>query len=150
MFKENELKGCVYMTSSKIEARHMFTTRIGGVSSGVFSSWNLGENRGDEPDCLRENYRLAGEIMGCGTDDFAVTRQVHGTEVRVVSESDRHIIGTERGYDADGLVTDIKGLPLMIYIADCVPVLLHDNKAQVIAAVHCGWKAPWRIYSALR
>ena len=141
MFKENELNGCVYMTSSKIEARHMFTTRVGGVSSGVFSSWNLGENRGDEPDCLRENYRLAGEIMGCGTDDFAVTRQVHGTEVRVVSESDRHVIGTERGYDADGLVTNIKGLPLMIYIADCVPVLLHDKRAQVIAAVHCGWKS---------
>lgn len=141
MFKENELNGCVYMTSSRIETRHMFTTRTGGVSSGVYASWNLGENRGDDPDCLRENYRLAGEIMGCGTDDFAVTRQVHGTGVRVVGEGDRHIIGTERGYDADGLVTNIKGLPLMIYIADCVPVLLYDKQAQVIAAVHCGWKS---------
>lgn len=141
MFKENELNGCVYMTSSKINARHMFTTRIGGVSSGVYSSWNLGINRGDDPGALRENYALAGEIMGCGTDDFVVTTQVHGTEVRVASESDRQIIGAERGFEADGLVTNIKGLPLMIYIADCVPVLLCDEAAQVIAAVHCGWKS---------
>ncbi len=141
MFKENELNGCVYMTSSKIYARHMFTTRIGGVSSGVYASWNLGINRGDDPGALRENYALAGEIMGCGTDDFVVTTQVHGTEVRVASESDRQIIGAERGFEADGLVTNIKGLPLMIYIADCVPVLLCDEAAQVIAAVHCGWKS---------
>lgn len=141
MFKENELNGCVYMTSSKINARHMFTTRIGGVSSGVYSSWNLGINRGDDPGALRENYALAGEIMGCGTDDFVVTTQVHGTEVRIAHESDRQIIGAERGFEADGLVTNIKGLPLMIYIADCVPVLLCDEAAQVIAAVHCGWKS---------
>ncbi len=141
MFKENKLNGCVYMTSDKIAARHMFTTRIGGVSSGVYASWNLGENRGDEPENLRENYRLAGEIMGCGTDDFVVTKQVHGIEVRLADENDRHVIGTERSFDADGLVTNIKNLPLMIYIADCVPVLLCDEKAQVIAAVHCGWKS---------
>lgn len=141
MFKENEFKGCVYMTSSKISAKHMFTTRVGGVSRGVYSSWNLGINRGDDPDDLRKNYALAGEIMGCGTDDFVVTTQVHGTEVRVAAESDRQIIGAERGFEADGLVTNIKGLPLMIYIADCVPVLLCDDEASVIAAVHCGWKS---------
>ena len=60
-FIENRQHGCVYMSSDKISARHMFTTRIGGVSKGVFASWNLGVHRGDDEHDLRENYRLAGE-----------------------------------------------------------------------------------------
>lgn len=141
MFKEQKHNNCKYLTSDKISARHMFTTRVGGVSEGVYASWNLGENRGDDPDCVRENYRLAGEIMGCTPDSFAVTKQVHEKTVRIASEQDRHRLGTALPYTADGLVTNVRGLPLMIYIADCVPVLMHDEKAGVIAAVHCGWKS---------
>lgn len=140
-FCEKSENGYVFMTSTLMAAKHMFTTRTGGVSSGVYESWNFGENRGDELACVRENYRRAGEIFGCGADDFVVTKQVHGVEVRLAAEEDRHIIGTAVPYDADGLVTNIKGLPLLIYIADCVPVLLHDPEAEVIAAVHCGWKS---------
>lgn len=141
MFTDITYNNCKYRVSDKISARHMFTTRIGGVSTGVYDSWNLGENRGDEPDCVRENYRRAGEIMGCGPDDFVVTKQVHEKTVLVAAESDRHTLGTAVPYTADGLVTNVKGLPLMIYIADCVPVLMQDEKAGVIAAVHCGWKS---------
>lgn len=141
MFTENSHKNCIYLTSDKISARHMFTTRTGGVSEGVWASWNFGENRGDDPECVRENYRLAGEIFGCTADDFVVTRQVHEKTVLTASHEDRHTLGTAVPYSADGLVTAEKGLPLMIYIADCVPVLLHDAKAGVIGAVHCGWKS---------
>ena len=140
MFSENSYKGCVFMTSDKISAKHMFTTRFGGVSTGVWESWNFGENRGDDPDCVRENYRRAGEIFGVGADDFVMTKQVHGVNVPYVTEKDKHILGTELTEGVDGLVTDVKGLPLLIYIADCVPVLMHDETAGVIAAVHCGWK----------
>ena len=140
-FTENKYNGCVYMTSDKISSKHMFTTRHGGVSKGVWNSWNFGENRGDDIECVRENYRRAGEIFGVGADDFVITRQVHEIEVREVSVSDRHTIGTPVPYDADGLVTNIKGQPILIYIADCVPVLMEDTDAGVIAAVHCGWKS---------
>ncbi len=140
-FTENRQHGCVYMTSDKISARHMFTTRIGGVSRGVFASWNLGINRGDDEAAVRENYRLAGEIMGCGENDFVVTRQVHGRLVHLARDTDRYTVGGDKRIECDGLVTDIKGLPIMIYIADCVPVLMHDPEAGVIAAVHCGWKS---------
>lgn len=140
-FIENTQYGCLYMTSDKISARHMFTTRIGGVSRGVFASWNLGVNRGDDDEAVRENYRLAGEIMGCNTDDFVVTKQVHGRIVYLATESDRYTVGSDKRIECDGFVTNIKGLPLMIYIADCVPALLHDPEAGVIAAVHCGWKS---------
>lgn len=140
-FCENRQLGCTYMTSTKISARHMFTTRLGGVSRGVYSSWNLGVNRGDDIEALRENYRLAGEIMGCGADDFVVTVQVHGKTVHIADERDRYTVGGGNRIECDGFVTDKKGLPLLVYIADCVPVLLQDEAAGVIAAVHCGWKS---------
>jgi len=140
-FSEQKFNDCIYMTSSLLSARHMFTTRHGGVSTGVWSSWNFGENRGDEIENVRENYRRAGEIFGVSADDFVVTRQVHGIEVRVAAETDRHTIGEPVPYEIDGLVTNIKGLPILIHIADCVPVLLEDKEAGVIGAVHCGWKS---------
>ena len=57
------------MSSDKIGARHAFTTRYGGVSTGIFSSLNLGSNRGDDPEAVRENYRRVCELMGVGIDD---------------------------------------------------------------------------------
>ena len=92
-FTENMQHGCVYMTSDKISAKHMFTTRIGGVSKGVFASWNLGVHRGDDDAAVCKNYRLAGEIMGCGKDDFVVTKQVHGRLVHLACDADRYTVG---------------------------------------------------------
>ena len=128
------------MTSSLLSSRHMFTTRLGGVSEGVYESWNLGENRGDDLACVRENFRRAGALMGTDADGFVITKQVHGTEVRIASDADRHTVGEAVPYAADGLVTARSGLALMVFIADCVPVLLEDAQAGVIAAVHCGWR----------
>lgn len=140
-FIENNSNGLVYMTSSVIGTRHAFTTRCGGVSEGIFASLNLGSNRGDSPDSVRENYRRVCELMGAGIDEAAVTKQVHGNAVRTVTERDRHVCMSTVPYEADGLVTDVRGLPLMCFTADCVPVLLCDERAGVIGAVHCGWRS---------
>lgn len=141
MFIENRRDNLIYMTSDILPARHAFTTRYGGVSGGIWSSLNLGEHRGDDPGCVRENFRIAGGILGVGADDFVISRQVHKTDVRFASPADRHTVNTAVPYECDGLVTDIPGLPLMIFIADCVPVLLCDPSAGVAAAVHCGWRS---------
>ena len=140
-FAENKENGLVYMTSSVSGARHAFTTRFGGVSAGIFSSLNLGSNRGDDPDAVRENYRRVCALMGAGIDDAAVTKQVHGSAVRVVTVADRHVCMSRVPYEADGLVTAERDLPLMCFTADCVPVLLCDSVHGVIAAVHCGWRS---------
>lgn len=141
MFHEHAQNDLVYMTSDVLPAHHAFTTRHGGVSGGVWASLNLGERRGDDPDHVRENFRIAGTILGVGADDFVLSRQVHKTAVRVAAPADRHTVNTEIPYEADGLVTDVPNLPLMIFIADCVPVLLCDPVNRVIAAVHCGWRS---------
>ena len=134
---ENEL---IYMSSTLISSRHAFTTRYGGVSEGIFSSLNLGSHRGDDQTNVEENYRRVCALMGVGVNDCAVTKQVHSSVVRIVTEADRHPVGTTIPYVADGIVTNIKRLPLMCFSADCIPVLLEDEAAGVIAAVHCGWK----------
>ena len=73
-FIENRVGDCVFMTSSLLSSRHMFTTRLGGVSEGVYESWNLGENRGDDLACVRENFRRAGALMGTDADGFVITK----------------------------------------------------------------------------
>ena len=141
MFIEENENGLVYMRSTVIGVPHAFTTRFGGVSEGIFASLNLGSNRGDEPERVRENYRRVCALMGAGIDEAAVTKQVHGNVVRVVTEKDRHACMSVVPYEADGLVTDVRGLPLMCFVADCVPALLCEESAGVIAAVHCGWRS---------
>lgn len=136
--KQGEL---IYMASTVIGARHAFLTRFGGVSEGVYYSLNLGSNRGDEPERVRENYRRAAALMGVGIDDCAVTKQVHGNVVRIVTKEDRHRCMSTVPYEADGIVTAERGLPLFCFTADCVPALLLDREAGVAGAVHCGWRS---------
>ncbi|MBR0063868.1 MAG: peptidoglycan editing factor PgeF [Oscillospiraceae bacterium] len=128
----------MYTTSPNLTFTHAFTDRLGGVSEGIFASLNLGEHRGDEEKCVRENYRRLFEALGI--TKFAVTKQVHSDTVREVTLSDAHELYSPVPYEADGLVTREKGLALMVFTADCVPILLEDAENGVIAAVHAGWR----------
>ena len=138
--EENE-NGLVYMRSTLIGARHAFTTRFGGVSGGDFATLNLGSNRGDDPACVRENYRRLCALFGVGIDGAAVTDQVHKNAVRIVTAADRHVCMSKVPYEADGLVTAEKGMPLFCFSADCVPALLWDGEHGVAGAIHCGWRS---------
>lgn len=120
---------------------HSFTTRLGGVSEGIFASLNLGVNRGDRPDRVRENYRRVCEALGVEMGRLVLSRQVHGDHVRQVTSSDWGK-GLDRAvdYEADGLVTDTPGTTLVVFGADCPTILLHDPVRKVIGAVHAGWR----------
>ena len=141
MFIEHNENGLVYLTSTLIPARHAFTTRYGGVSTGHLSSLNLISGHGDEPENIRENFRRVASLLGAGVDDCAVTKQVHGNVVRPVDERDRHVCLSTVPYEADGIATATKGLPLFCFTADCVPVLLCERDGRAAAAVHCGWRS---------
>lgn len=140
-FTEHNENGIVYMTSDKIKFRHAFTTRYGGVSRGALASLNLGSNRGDEPENVRENWTRVCALMGVGPDDCAVTQQVHGSAVKTVTAEDKHVCMSDVPYEADGIVTAEKGMPIWCFVADCVPVLLCDSENGVAGAVHCGWRS---------
>lgn len=140
-FIEKESEGLRYLVSDILPVRHGFTTRYGGVSRGSLSSLNLGENRGDDPENVRENYRRVGRALGMDVSRLVYSKQVHEDTVRVVSADDRRDLFTPFAYTADGLVTDMREQPLIVYTADCVPVLLCDPAHHVIGAVHCGWRS---------
>lgn len=129
-----------YITAQNIEAKHAFTTRYGGVSSGVYSSLNLGINLGDDPECVRENYAVLCAALSIGYDCIVRSNQVHGNSVRVVTPSDCGALFNPPACDADAMITCETGVALIIYTADCVPILLHDPVRCVIGAVHGGWR----------
>jgi YfiH family protein len=143
-FIENKFGEILYMTSSDLGVTHAFTTRFGGVSDGMFKSLNLGLNTGDEPACVRRNYELLCSALGIDPAGFVFTRQVHGTDIRLASKKDMLPVLSPVPYEADGLITAEKDVPLVIFSADCVPILLYDPVGCAIGAVHAGWRGTVR------
>ena len=120
---------------------HGFSTRVGGVSEGMWAGLNLGATRGDDPDHVRENCRRFFAAIGAAGDHLARTNQVHGDGVRVITTADSQTDICEKvNYEADALITAIPGITLMVTVADCVPILLYDPVRRVVAAVHSGWR----------
>lgn len=119
------------------------TTRRGGVSSEPYASLNLGLHVGDDPELVVENRRRAAAGVGATIDDLVVGEQVHGAHAEVVADGHRGR-GARTETDAvaatDALVTATAGPVLVTLVADCVPMVLHDPAAQVLATVHAGWK----------
>jgi hypothetical protein len=121
----------------------MVTTRHGGVSAGSYATLNLSFAVGDEAANVRENRRRAAAALGADPADFVFAAQVHGGRAEVVSAADRGR-GTLAAGDAvgpaDALVTATPGTVLAILVADCVPIILYDPAAHVLACVHAGWR----------
>ncbi|TKT77328.1 peptidoglycan editing factor PgeF [Aquamicrobium sp. LC103] len=115
--------------------RHGFFTRVGGVSTGIYSGLNVGVGSQDAPANVAENRRRVSEWMGVALDRLVTLYQVHSPDALVVREP----FSGERP-KADALVTDRPGLALGVLAADCGPVLFADAEARVIGAAHAGWK----------
>ena len=119
------------------------TTRNGGVSAGPYASLNLGLHVGDRADDVLENRRRAAAALGADLGDMVFCNQAHGREVHVVSAADRGS-GSLSQDDAiaktDALVTTAPGIALVVMVADCVPIVLYDPVAHVLACVHAGWR----------
>ena len=142
---EQNKNGVTFFQSDGIAAAggaaHGFSTRLGGVSEGMWASLNLGVGRGDDPDHVRENYRRFFAAIGGSGRRIAMSNQVHGGVVRCVTSADLHADPYEKvGYEADGLMTDLPGVALVVYSADCIPILFYDPVRRVIAAAHAGWR----------
>jgi YfiH family protein len=121
----------------------MVTTRHGGVSAGGYATLNLSFAVGDEAANVRENRLRAAAALGADPADFVFAAQVHGRHAEVVTAADRGR-GTLAADDAvgpaDALVTATPGTVLAILVADCVPIVLYDPAAHVLACVHAGWR----------
>lgn len=135
-----------YLTFPLLErtgaVRHLFSTRLGGVSRGAFSSMNLSFTRGDEEKCVRENYRRIGKVLGCEPEDMVAAHQTHTTNIRRVTAADRGKgVTRPRDYEnIDGLMTDEPGVVLVTYFADCVPLFFVDPVHGAVGLAHSGWR----------
>src|SRR5690625_3433333 len=116
--------------------RRVPTTRAGGVSRAPFDSFNLGDHVGDEPAAVAANRSRLASATGLGPDRLVWMNQVHGDRVVVVDGPQRATVGSEEGTDA--LITGVPRLAVVVVTADCVPVLMADARAGVVAAVHAG------------
>jgi len=119
------------------------TTRAGGVSAGPYESLNLSLSVGDDPRAVLENRRRTAAAIDADPGDFIFTRQVHGAGVWIVGAADRGtgtLAHDESVPEADVLVTADPSVVLAILTADCVPIVLHDPQARVVACVHAGWR----------
>lgn len=138
----------VWYTSPLLDsvgAKHMFTTRIGGVSEGCFCGWNFASGIGsitDREEKVLQNYAIAASKFGLACSDICRSYQTHTDCVITVDETHRGV-GTVKEkfpFGVDGLVSETKDLLLSVRSADCVPILFYDPVHKVCAAVHSGWK----------
>jgi YfiH family protein len=121
----------------------LVTTRHGGVSGGDYATLNLSFGVGDRPQDVLENRHRAAAALGTDLSNFALSSQVHGATARIVTSADRGrgaAVADEGVGEADALVTADQGTVLGVAVADCVPIVLYDPGAHVLACVHSGWR----------
>jgi YfiH family protein len=137
------INGITHYSSTLLESTtsvvHAFLGRTGGVSSGHLSSLNMGRRDEDAPGNIMENKRRVAEAFGIDAGKMFTVSQVHGDRVFILDRAD---LSPEevKTREADAIVTSINGIAIGVLTADCVPILLHDRKNGVIAAIHAGWK----------
>ena len=137
--------GVTYLTTPDFlqfpELAAGFSTRAGGVSQGCFGQFNFGLSRGDDPDAVRENYRIFAAALGADAESIAAVRQVHSATVLTAPQD-----GVANPFvpaplvRGDGVVTAQPGLYPACYYADCIPLLLYAPESRICGAVHAGWR----------
>ena len=145
MFHTHTKNDLVWLTSDVLEndaVTHGFSTRKGGVSPAPWDSLNLDDRRGDDIANVQENFRRLCAALDTDVQRAVLSRQVHRSDVRRVTAEDcGKGLWRPQDYDsADGLVTDVPGVPLIVFSADCNVLLLHDPVRHVIGAAHAGWR----------
>lgn len=144
-FKLKEYGKIRYYVDDSIDSAgglsHIFTTRHGGFSEGPLSTMNMSPSR-ENSDTVRLNYKAVCMCENIPAERCVLSHQTHTTNIKVVTEEDagKGIFKESDIKDIDGLITNVKNLPIVIFYADCVPVLLYDPVKKVVAAVHAGWR----------
>ena len=129
-----------FLSAEGIGVPHAFTTRLGGVSEGQFSSLNLGMHRGDNPQNVQKNYAVLAKALDFNLDKLVLTRQIHSDIVRTVTQKDALGLDHREYPECDALITGEPGVALGVFTADCTPILFHDPVTGAVGAAHAGWR----------
>ncbi len=129
-----------YLVAGNIGVPHGFTTRRGGVSEGIFGSMNLNLRDGETMSNVEKNLRILGENIGFSPEKLVLTHQIHSDLVRTVTSADALGYYHKDYPECDALVTKEPGVALMVFTADCTPILLWDPVTGAVGAAHAGWR----------
>ena len=135
-----KMGGLEYLTAPNMNIPHAFTTRLGGVSEGIFASLNIALHRGDSDENVKQNYEILADALGFDLGSLVLTRQTHSDIVRVVTKNDARGIDHRNYPECDALITNDAGCALAVFTADCTPILLLDQVTGAVGAVHAGWR----------
>lgn len=119
-----------------------FSTRMGGASKGKFATMNFSYSRQDDPADVLENFTRMARALEVDRDQMVVSYQTHTVNVRRITREDagKGVIKGRDYKDVDGLITNVPGLTLVTFYADCVPLYLVDRTNHAIGLSHSGWR----------
>jgi YfiH family protein len=121
---------------------HGIFARSGRTGTEQFDSLNISINSGDKKSVIADNQKLI--IKKMGMKPLIFLNQVHGTEIKILKKAENDLFENfqpgKEVYTADGIITDITDVFLVIQVADCQAVVLYDYEKRVIANIHSGWK----------
>ena len=149
-FKFNYSEGVVYLSVPAIENTgkfiHGFTTRIGGVSDGVYTSLNLSLSREENRGNVKENYLRTAAALGLSLETFTACRYEHGNDVFEISEDvlGSGILRQSELPFCDGVITRKKGVTAVSNHADCTPIFFADKNGSCAGVCHAGWKGTYK------
>ncbi|MDR1702916.1 MAG: peptidoglycan editing factor PgeF [Sporomusaceae bacterium] len=145
-FLQHAVNGVWYGIFKHLEEnglKHGISTRLGGVSQAPYRSLNLGIGTKDAKEAIWRNRELFCEALGLDATQAVTTYQVHGDKVHVVTAADAGQKGVFPHTvlpDTDALITNVPGIPLMLFFADCVPIIIYDPVKKAVGVCHAGWK----------
>ena len=133
------------ITSKKLSKQkkisHGFFNRNGGKSSGIYKSLNCGLGSNDKKNRIKRNLQIVKKKISKKSKDIFLLNQIHSNKLVFINKNFKF---NKKKIKADAIVTDLKKIPIAVLTADCVPILLYDNKRNMIAAIHAGWKGAFK------
>ena len=120
---------------------HAFFNRIGGKSTGIFKSLNCGSGSADKKKNILKNLTIVKNIINPKSKKIILLNQIHSNKFHFI---DKNLKILKNKFEGDALITNKTNLPIAVLTADCAPILIHDEKTKMIAAIHAGWKGAYK------
>ena len=127
--------------TKSINISHGFFNKKGGVSKGIYKSLNCGIGSNDKKTNVKKNLKIAKKKICNVSKKIFLVKQYHSSKFIYIANSSKI---NSKSIKADAIITDKKKFPIAILTADCVPLLIHDKKRGMIAAIHAGWKGAFK------
>ena len=121
--------------------KHGFFNRNNGYSKGIYKSLNCGPGSKDKKNNIKKNLKIVREKIGKNSKKIFLLHQIHSNNFIYIDENFKF---RKKKIKADAIITNQKNIPIAVLTADCVPLLMYDNKKNAIAAVHAGWKGAFK------